>query len=183
MYKWVVSDNHFGHKNIIQYCNRPFKSVEEMDYEMIRRWNSVVQPEDHVLHLGDFGFGSKAKLAETAKWLNGKITLVRGNHDRKPYQLDKVFYHVCETARVIFEPSSPHPNYLAAHTPESVSDQLRSETGQWIGFHGHTHNTTPKFNGNLINMSVEHWDYTPQLITGVLDEWLEWRKQNGTGRS
>lgn len=40
---FVVADNHFGHENIIRFCNRPFKTLDEMNYEMVKRWNAVVQ--------------------------------------------------------------------------------------------------------------------------------------------
>ena len=43
---FFTSDLHFGHKNIIRYDNRPFLSVEEMDAEIVRRWNAKVSPDD-----------------------------------------------------------------------------------------------------------------------------------------
>lgn len=80
---WFTSDTHFGHANIIRYCNRPFSSVEQMDDELIRRWNTVVGPEDTVYHLGDFAFGRGAEgsARKAAAKLHGKIHLVLGNHD------------------------------------------------------------------------------------------------------
>ncbi len=53
---YFTSDTHFGHKNIIQTCNRPFASVDEMDEAMVARWNQRVGPDDTVFHLGDFCF-------------------------------------------------------------------------------------------------------------------------------
>jgi len=47
------ADQHFGHSNIIKYCNRPFASVEEMDRVMVERWNARISPKDNVYLLGD----------------------------------------------------------------------------------------------------------------------------------
>lgn len=66
------SDLHFGHKNIIKYCTRPFESVEEMNKKLIENWNSVVTNDDTVFFLGDAGFGSVTKICECVKRLNGK---------------------------------------------------------------------------------------------------------------
>ena len=51
---FVTADHHWGHANILGYCDRPFDNVEEMDAEMVRRWNEVVGSDDEVFHLGDF---------------------------------------------------------------------------------------------------------------------------------
>ena len=78
-----TSDSHFWHGNILKYCNRPFESVEAMNDALVANWNSVVGPDDHVYHLGDFCFGN----VEKWNWcleperLNGHIHLILGNHD------------------------------------------------------------------------------------------------------
>lgn len=56
---FVISDLHLGHANIIKMCNRPFRNVEEMDKEIIKRWNSVVGHQDLVYVVGDFSFKGK----------------------------------------------------------------------------------------------------------------------------
>lgn len=75
---WFTSDHHFGHKRIIDLARRPFTSVEEMDEEMIRRWNALVGPGDTVYHLGDFAFANHTPYL---KRLKGRKRLILGNHD------------------------------------------------------------------------------------------------------
>lgn len=80
---YFASDHHFWHENILKYCNRPFGSVEEMNEALVSNWNSVVKPDDHVYHLGDFCFGNVEKwnwCLEPGR-LNGHIHLIMGNHD------------------------------------------------------------------------------------------------------
>lgn len=78
---FFVSDTHFCHENIIKYCKRPFKDIEENDEELIRRWNEKVPKDGIVFHLGDVAFGNTNRVDEILKRLNGKIYLVIGNHD------------------------------------------------------------------------------------------------------
>jgi calcineurin-like phosphoesterase family protein len=54
---FLISDTHFGHKNILKFADRPFESLEHMHAIMIQRWNEVVPPDATVLHLGDFAMG------------------------------------------------------------------------------------------------------------------------------
>ena len=80
---FFTSDTHFGHKHILEFCHRPFKSIEEHDKILIDNWNSVIGPDDTVFHLGDFGFGGYPFWASIRAQLNGHIILVIGNHDWK----------------------------------------------------------------------------------------------------
>lgn len=79
---WFTSDTHFYHTNIIRFCQRPFKTVEEMNQSLINNWNSVVGKDDIVFHLGDFVFGNTDKWDQILSQLNGRIYLILGNHDR-----------------------------------------------------------------------------------------------------
>lgn len=79
--KYYISDLHFGHRNILNFENRPFRTVEEMDEEYIRRWNNKVKKGDEVYILGDLSFYKGKKTAEIVKRLNGMKFLIKGNHD------------------------------------------------------------------------------------------------------
>ena len=79
--KFYISDLHFGHKNVLGFDNRPFTSVEEMNEELIRRWNSVVSDGDIVYVLGDMFWMKPNDAMPIIDRLNGQIFLVKGNHD------------------------------------------------------------------------------------------------------
>ena len=78
---FLIGDCHFGHRNIIKYCNRPFANVEEMTEGLIKNWNSVVGKNDIVYVVGDFALCGKQKIIEIGKRLNGRKRLIIGNHD------------------------------------------------------------------------------------------------------
>lgn len=80
---FFTSDTHFGHDNIIKFCNRPFKDIKEMDDTIVSNWNRVVGKDDIVFHLGDFAFGGSQVWNNMISRLNGHIHLVVGNHDLK----------------------------------------------------------------------------------------------------
>lgn len=77
---YFSSDQHYWHNNVIRYCARPYATVDEMNEDMVLKWNSVVKPEDSVYCLGDFSLAFRA--VETFSFrLNGTRYLVPGNHD------------------------------------------------------------------------------------------------------
>jgi len=80
---FFTADTHFCHGNIIQYCTRPFNDVDDMDKEMIGRWNSVVNKDDEIYILGDFLYKGNAKEAnEILSKLKGRKYLIKGNHEK-----------------------------------------------------------------------------------------------------
>ena len=83
---FLVSDTHFGHAGVCRFtCDdgvtkiRPWTDPEEMDEEMVRRWNERVGKNDKVYHLGDVVINRKA--LGIMRRLNGDKVLIRGNHD------------------------------------------------------------------------------------------------------
>lgn len=82
---FMTSDSHFSHFNICKYCHRPFTSRSEMDQTLIKNWNEVVPEDGIVVHCGDFMLPHNEDIKEYNKYLyqlNGRILLLRGNHDR-----------------------------------------------------------------------------------------------------
>lgn len=77
---YFTADTHFGHQNIIRFCNRPFSNTEEMDEALIKNWNSRVNGNDTVYILGDMFFRS-INAESILKSLKGKKRLIIGNHD------------------------------------------------------------------------------------------------------
>ena len=84
---FLVSDTHFGHAGVCRFTHpkdptvklRPWTDPDEMDEEMVKRWNETVRPNDKVYHLGDVVINRKA--LKTLARLNGDKVLIRGNHD------------------------------------------------------------------------------------------------------
>ena len=74
---YIIADTHFSHNNIIKYCERPFSDTQEMNNYIVEKWNSVVKPNDIVLHLGDVGFGLKEELIPLITSLNGNKILIK----------------------------------------------------------------------------------------------------------
>jgi calcineurin-like phosphoesterase family protein len=86
MKKWITSDLHFGHANILRFCPETrgrFTDVDDMREKMIAEWNQDVKPEDEVFVLGDFAFLPAKDAVAILRRLNGSKILVEGNHDRK----------------------------------------------------------------------------------------------------
>ena len=78
---FFTADMHFGHENVIKFDKRPFETVEEMDAELIRRWNAKVGKGDLVYVLGDMIWKTRNNDADTLiRSLNGQIILIKGNH-------------------------------------------------------------------------------------------------------
>ncbi len=81
---WFTADTHFGHVNILKYCDRPFDTIEAHDEALVENWNARVDRGDTVYHLGDFALCAAPIAESLLRRLHGSIQLIRGNHDRKP---------------------------------------------------------------------------------------------------
>ena len=152
---WFISDSHFNHAKIIEYCNRPFSNVDAMNNYMIAQWNSVVEVSDLVYHLGDFALQSdKEDITDLVNRLNGNIVLILGNHDRwgKQKFRDCGFVEVHKQLEI--------GDYILTHRPQPL-DMLNEK----INIHGHIHNYDRGLDkGKYINVSCEVVNYIPMWI-------------------
>jgi len=136
---FFTSDTHFGHKNILDFCHRPFKDIEEHDQALIANWNSVVGPDDTVFHLGDFAFGGFPFWKHIREQLNGHIILIRGNHDDKNMTagIQSLFEDCLYQARILIGNQTVYLNHypflcFAHQDPAHYKDYI-------IALNGHVH--------------------------------------------
>lgn len=134
---WFSSDLHLNHSKIIEYCNRPFSNVEEMNKTIIDNWNKVVSPEDVVFCLGDIALGGSGAWNTLIPQLNGKIHLVLGNHDirnwRESYK--NLFESVTEQLTVEIDKKT----FILTHFPLlCYHGTWGTEMNVW-NLHGHVH--------------------------------------------
>jgi calcineurin-like phosphoesterase family protein len=136
---YFTADLHFGHKNVIDLCGRPFASVEEMDAALTRNWNETVTQRDEVYVLGDFTM----KTAETAHGylsiLNGRKYLVRGNHDWFADKIDSFGRHF-EWVKDYHVFKYHRRKFVLFHYPIAEWDGFHRGA---VHLHGHTHNRAP----------------------------------------
>ena len=174
MATFFTSDHHFGHANIISYCDRPFDSVEEMDRVLIERWNEVVTDENIVYHLSDFTLSDRKVFRSYLSQLNGAIRILSNpwHHDRRwlPKRLGlypgwnsasgiPIFLlpplHVLEILEL------GHDGYPLAislcHYPLSQWD--RKHYGAWH-LHGHCHGTY-QAEGKILDVGVDNCNFYP----------------------
>lgn len=83
MKTFFTSDPHFGHVRIIDLCDRPFKTLDQMNETIIDNINDTVGSENRLVILGDIVMG---KLDENLELLSRieavELILIPGNHDR-----------------------------------------------------------------------------------------------------
>jgi calcineurin-like phosphoesterase family protein len=151
---------HFGHANIIKYCNRPFANVTEMDNTIIHNWNSVVQPEDIVYHLGDFAVGGGPAI-DYLRRLNGRLIFCWGNHDNRLKSVIEATPHPVQPVSVehLREISVDGQRLVLCHYAMRVWH--KSHKGAWH-LYGHSHGTLPDDpNALSLDVGVDCWNYFP----------------------
>lgn len=178
---WLTSDLHFGHANIIRYCNRPFRDVAHMNAELVRRWNERVAPGDEVWVLGDVALGSIPRSLELVRSLHGEKHLVAGNHDRcwegnrrherwvDRYR-DAGFVEIVTQTEIDLGggtvlPACHFPYEGDSHDEDRFIPYRPIDDGRWL-LHGHVHDRW-RVHDRQINVGCDVWDWAPVAATEV----------------
>lgn len=180
---FFTSDIHFGHENVIRFDGRPFATVEEMDAELIRRWNAKVGKGDLVYVLGDFIWKTRNEDAPSLiKSLNGQIILIKGNHDRFLHNAKakaalagvKDYDDICVT----LEDGTKKRCVLSHYFIPMYNGHFY----QGIHLHGHSHFTdeadfevdfAAKLNAEgirneIYNVGCMYWNYEPMTLDEII---------------
>lgn len=178
--RFYTSDLHFGHARINELAGRPFKSVEEMNDELVRRWNETVGHTDQCTILGDLAMGNLQDSLDRVSELHGIKVLLPGNHDRvsslyrgspakkeewtKMYE-DAGLFIADEELKLgtigdgVSVVLSHFPYEGDSHGEDRYKDSRPVDNGG-IVWHGHVHEAW-KQRGRQINVGVDVWDFYP----------------------
>jgi calcineurin-like phosphoesterase family protein len=194
---YFISDTHFGHEKIIEYCNRPFKDTIEMDETLIKNYNHYVRDCDIVYFLGDIGCGNQEYIKAVIERLKGIKILITGNHEKWGIMsyYDLGFVAVLEEAII----TRGDYTFVLRHYPtralselirlfwvytkkmwykdrsvKQIFQRLKREWRRYSKFskdwvlHGHVHQAWLS-KGKNINCSVEVWNYKPINIDEIIN--------------
>lgn len=156
---YFTADTHWGHRKIVELCQRPYATIEAMNDDLIQRWNATVQPGDSVWVLGDFAwYGTE----DVFHQLNGDKHLIVGNHDTKrtfkmPWSSQHTYYELT------VKEAGGKTEVVLFHWPIE----------EWQGFykgalhlHGHTHGRTPR-QPNRWDVGVDVWNFQPVSLAEI----------------
>lgn len=168
---FFTSDLHLGHKNILASCGRPFDTVEEMDDELIVKWNQKVGADDDVYILGDLAFRSANHINYYLKHMAGHKYLVVGNHDvgwMKNVKDMSQYFEAVENMMLINMGKNLlticHYPLLEWNRSRYAQDQATSTS--WL-IHGHIHNS----------MTTEAYGYIKEHLPCALNAGVDINKQ------
>ncbi|WP_390451247.1 metallophosphoesterase family protein, partial [Chryseobacterium sp. Alg-005] len=159
---FFTADHHFGHANIIKFSERPFESLEHMNEELIKRWNERIKENDTVYHLGDVSLGKPDFTKEILDRLNGKIHLIKGNHEYSALRVQDRFEWIKDYAEIYIEDEE-------VKTGKQKITLLHYSMRTWNGSHrgswqlyGHSHGTLPDDKMSLsLDVGVDCHNFYP----------------------
>lgn len=155
---FFTADEHYGHANIIKYCNRPFKNSFEMDIEIIKRHNEVVKDNDMVYHLGDFTLHKNYEFIKKTyiDKLNGQHYFIKGSHDK----------WLNEKSTKIYEKRFGDNYIVMCHYAMLVWP--RSHYNSWNLF-GHSHGGLKRTQGKQMDVGVDNFNFYPVSLDEIIE--------------
>lgn len=175
---YFTSDLHLGHGSVIEFKNRPFKNVEDMNNTLIRNFNSMVHKNDILYILGDLTYRiSESKANELIKKIKGKKFLIRGNHDR---DYDKSLFEEIYDYK---EFNHEKIKYVLMHYP--LMEWNKSRYNRSIHLHGHIHsdgtyNEQNRRNGILrYDVGVDANNYYPVSFSFIKNYFIDSIRREG----
>ena len=164
---YFISDTHFGHTKVLQYCNRPYTTINEMDEDLIQKWNSVVKEKDTVYIVGDFSFRDPLIYL---RQLKGKKRLITGGHD---YNWKKRFCEFDSVEKMDILKLNLY-SIVLSHCCFRVWE--RSHYNSWHLF-GHSHGKLEPI-GKSWDVGVDANNYGPPLSLDEIVEIMKTRPDN-----
>lgn len=176
---YLTSDFHFFHNKDFVYGKRGFENVEDMNAVIVSRFNRIVGPEDDVYILGDLCLGGPDALEDSLKLieqLNGRLHLVRGNHDTdKRWNAYRTCKNVVEQKNAIYLKYHKY-HFFLSHFP-CITGNLEKEalTQMTLNIYGHTHQQTNYYKDNpfMYHVGVDSHDCYPVLLDDIVKDMKE----------
>ena len=171
---FITSDTHFGHDREFLWSPRGFKNIFDHDETIIENWNSLVDPEDTVYHLGDIMLGDNTHGMSCLSNLNGNIKVILGNHDTNTRI--KLYESLPNVEVIGYATIIKYKKYVfyLSHYPTMTSNlesssHLREHT---LNLFGHTHQKTNFYNDIpfMYHVGVDSHNNYPILIDEVIEE-------------
>jgi calcineurin-like phosphoesterase family protein len=170
---YLTSDLHFGHEREFLYGPRNFASIQEHDEAVITLWNETVQEDDDVYVLGDLMLNDNEHGLKCLRRLNGRIHLVRGNHDTDArWKLYSELENVVEMENVIVFKYRKYHFYLS-HFPTLTANLEKESLHQCtLNLFGHTHDKRRFFEDRpyMYNVSLDAHNCVPVLLDDIIEE-------------
>jgi calcineurin-like phosphoesterase family protein len=156
---FFTADTHFNHKRILEICRPMFANIDDMNKEIISKWNAVVKPGDFVYHLGDFGWKDSEHIL---RCLNGQKILTIGSHDSEAKRLKKYFGQQTQIKEITINGQV----VILSHTAMRVWE--KSHYGAWHLF-GHSHGCLAPY-GKSFDVGVDAHDFWPWSWDEVVEK-------------
>lgn len=179
--RYFTSDLHFGHKPIIEFCGRPFMTVQDMNEILVWNINNTIKKDDLLYVLGDFSFYPKDNNVQIIKSINCPVVLIRGNHDHSGRirnvgfadmftELDIILgSHLVTLSHFPFAWDVNDHRYGKGEYEDKYAGSRPKDVGQWL-LHGHTHSRERIDRARrTIHVGTDAWNYSPISETDVLN--------------